>query len=67
MMVQGRKVQAMARLVDWGFSMYGGYYANYFNDNEELVYISAGKLSELRAALKEVGLKADNDHRFDNI
>lgn len=56
----------MARLLDWGKSMYGGYYAQ-FMLHGRLEYRCADKLAELRFIMSEYGIKLQNCRRFDNI
>lgn len=60
----------MFRLVDWGKSMYGGYYANVIEDGEfmvrGMVYLYAHKYTELCEKLAAYGLKAERAKRYDN-
>ena len=64
------------KLADWGKSMYGGYYANYYvceplsHGGFEIVDIDgihADTYRELRDVLALYGLKAVKARRFDNI
>lgn len=55
----------MTRLMNWGFSMYGGYYATVI-ENEKVIGLHADKLKELKAQLAEYGLKTIADKRRDN-
>lgn len=49
----------------WGLSMYGGYYADvYVNDEHRCLH--ADKLRELKAQLAELGLELDKELRWDN-
>ena len=62
-----KKADQDIRLFDWGNSMYGGYYANYFdNDRGVIVGIHSDTLRELREQLREIGLKTETAKRFDN-
>lgn len=62
----------MVRLIDWGKSMYGGYYANLLDEGtgeawtSELFYISADTYGGLCKLLAFYGLKAERAKRFDN-
>ena len=60
----------MFRLVDWGKSMYGGYYANIIEDGEfmvrGMVYIYADTYSGICEKLAAHGLKAERAKRYDN-
>ena len=60
----------MFRLIDWGKSMYGGYYANYVNDiigeYTGMLGIHADTYKELCEKLAAYGLKAERAKRFDN-
>lgn len=53
------------RLLDWGKSMYGGYFANLYNG--EMLGIHTDTLKELRAELAKYGFKATPTKRYDNI
>ena len=59
-------------LLDWGKSMYGGYYANYFESTPSkgywrgMVCIHADTYKELCKKLAALGLKAERAKRFDN-
>lgn len=57
----------MARLIDWGRSMYGGYYANLLIDGK--IDGRHGKtLACLRLKLMDLGIEhLPNSARFDNI
>ena len=55
-----------ATLLDWGKSMYGGYYANILV-NGKIEGIGEDKLADLRKRLAEYGLKAEASRRWDNI
>lgn len=55
----------MAKLMDWGFSMYGGYYATVIKD-EKVIGLHDEKLSGLRKQLAAYGLKAVASKRRDN-
>ena len=62
----------MFRLVDWGRSMYGGWYANILDEGtreawtSNYFYIHADTYRELREQLAGYGLKATRVNRFDN-
>lgn len=56
----------MTRLMDWGSSMYGGYYATIIVD-EKYIGLHADKLKELKTQLAEYGLKIIANKRRDNI
>lgn len=53
------------RVLEWGQSMYGGWYANLLV-NGKVTGIHSEKLKELRTMLAELGLKAENSRRWDN-
>lgn len=55
----------MTRLMDWGQSMYGGYYATIVKE-EKVIGLHAEKLNELREELRTHGLKAETSKRRDN-
>lgn len=55
----------MARLSRWGFSMYGGYYADIYV-GEKLICLHAEKLKELREQLAQYGITKLNKQRWDN-
>lgn len=55
------------QLIDWGASMYGGYFANFFYDGE-YTGEHGRTLKELREKLKEYGIdKLPRWQRRDNI
>lgn len=54
------------RLMDWGFSMYGGYYATLIKDFRP-IGLHADKLKDLRKQLAEYGIdKLETWKRRDN-
>ena len=61
----GYTVTEPCRLIDWGKSMYGGYFANLYNG--ELFGLHTDTLKDLRAELAKYGFKATAETRFDNI
>lgn len=54
----------------WGFSMYGGYYAEILEETPDRRTLHHSyhteKLRDLRAILARYGLKASPAHRLDN-
>ncbi len=59
----------MTRLMDWGTSMYGGYYATVIESvdgKDNVIGIHADKLKELKEQLAKYNLKADANRRYDN-
>ena len=61
--MQGKEIQ----LLDWGASMYGGYFANIFYDGE-YTGEHGRTLKELREKLKKYGIdKLPRWQRRDNI
>ena len=61
--MQDKEIQ----LLDWGASMYGGYFANFFYDSE-YTGEHGRTLKELRGKLKEYGIdKLPRWQRRDNI
>ncbi len=61
----GYVVTEVCRLIDWGKSMYGGYFANLYNG--ELFGLHTDTLKDLRTELAKYGFKATKETRFDNI
>lgn len=61
----GYVVTEVCKLIDWGKSMYGGYFANLYNG--ELFGLHTDTLKDLRAELAKYGFKATAETRFDNI
>ena len=55
----------MTRLMDWGLSMYGGYYATVIKD-EKVIGLHDEKLTGLRKQLAGYELKATANKRRDN-
>ena len=57
----------MAKLIDWGLSMYGGYYANFLIDGK--IDSRHGKtLACLRLKLMDLGIEhLPRSARYDNI
>lgn len=59
-------------LIDWGKSMYGGYYANILDEGtheawtRDIFYIWADTYRELCGKLAAHGLTAERAKRFDN-
>ena len=55
--------------MDWGTSMYGGYYATVIESvdgKDNVIGIHADKLKELKEQLAKYNLKADANRRYDN-
>lgn len=59
-------------LIDWGKSMYGGYYANILDEGtgeawtRDMFYIYADTYSGICEKLAVHGLKAERAKRYDN-
>lgn len=59
----------MTRLMDWGASMYGGYYATVVKEEsnrDQIIGLHDKKLKGLKAQLAEYGLKVLVNKRRDN-
>ena len=61
------KKQGNVTFLDWGKSMYGGYYANLHIEGKGHTGIGAETLKELREKLAEMGFTTKDAQRRDNI
>ena len=55
------------RLLDWGLSMYGGYYVNYWSaDERKWTGFGADTYRELKAEAERLGMKLEKCRREDH-
>lgn len=55
------------QLFNWGLSMYGGYYANYWSGSDgHYTGIHADSYRELKERAESLGMKLDKGRRSDN-
>lgn len=54
-------------IYNWGSSLYGGYYANYWIDETHMKCRHFDKLKDLRKWCKENGMSLPNYKRHDSI